>query len=191
MGNFISRRTCAIAGKIILSDGTVHEFDCPTVVAELMLEHPQHFVFELGSLASGNRAIPLSADQKLDLEKAYLMLPMKRGKASLPMTDEVRRIMAKARSVLRPGSVSTHGRILPLFAVMCPAGGIVKGQETVLRRRDCLLEKEEREVPEKPPEGFDARPEYFSRQFSGKGWKPALDTIEEKGVAKKIRHWLF
>ncbi|KAJ8623340.1 hypothetical protein MRB53_031869 [Persea americana] len=190
MGNYLSRRTCAIAGKIILSDGTVHEFDRPMVVAELMLEHPQHFVFELGSLVSGHRPIPLPADQKLDLEKAYLMSPMKRGKAALLKADEIRRIMAKARSVVRPESISGHGRILPMFGLMCPAGGVVEGQEIVSKRKDCLVEKEESKVPEKPPEDFDALPEYFSRQFSGKGWKPTLDTIEEKGI-EKVPHWLF
>ncbi|XXG61363.1 hypothetical protein AAC387_Pa04g3042 [Persea americana] len=109
MGNYVSRRTCAIAGKIILSDGTVHEFDRPMVVAELMLEHPQHFVFELGFLVSSHRPIPLPADQKLDLEKAHLMSPMKPGKAALLKADEIRRIIAKARSVLRPESLSGHG----------------------------------------------------------------------------------
>ncbi|KAJ8619261.1 hypothetical protein MRB53_015447 [Persea americana] len=108
MGNCVSRRTCAIAGKIILSNGTVHEFDRPMVVAELMLEHPQHFVFELGSLVSSHRPIPLPADQKLDLEKAHLMSPMKPGKAALLKADEIGRIIAKARSVLRPESLSGH-----------------------------------------------------------------------------------
>jgi hypothetical protein len=39
---------------------------------------------------------------------------------------------------------------------------------------------------------FESRPEYLSRQLSGKGtWKPSLGTINEKRVEKKIPRWLF
>lgn len=39
-------------------------------------------------------------------------------------------------------------------------------------------------------ESLEAKPEYFSRQLSGKGWKPSLDTIKEKRV-EKVPHWLL
>ena len=36
-----------------------------------------------------------------------------------------------------------------------------------------------------------SRPEYMSRQLSGKGWKPSLDTIKEKKVKTKLSRWLL
>ncbi|XP_058076913.1 uncharacterized protein LOC131225403 [Magnolia sinica] len=191
MGNYISRRTCAIAGKVILTDGSVHKFDEPLSVAELMLDHPQQFVIEFQSIVAGHRPAPLPADQMLEIDKVYLMLPMKRGKAAAFSVDETRRIMDWARFALGSRSFSTTGRILTLLAAVCPmARG--KGEETMLRRKDGLVEKEEEgEGPEFLPENLDGRPEFSSRQLSGKGWKPALDTIKEKGIEKKVSHWLF
>ncbi|KAH7578260.1 hypothetical protein ACOSP7_000517 [Xanthoceras sorbifolium] len=194
MGNFISYGPSDATGKVILSDGSVHEFDKSITVAELMLEHPQEVVVEFKSALSEKRPNPLPADKKLESKKVYLMLPMKRGKPASLSSDEARRVLLSANSVLRSRSLLSSSRFLPLFARMCPA--FTEEQ----RQRFVQLKKEDTEQrplefkfeSEFLPESMDGRPEYLSRQLSGKGtWKPSLDTIKEKKVEKKVSHWLF
>ncbi|XP_077250806.1 uncharacterized protein LOC143890127 [Tasmannia lanceolata] len=185
MGNYISHRNCA--GKIILPDNTVHIFESPVSVAELMLEHPKHFVVEFQSLEAGNRPAPLPADKKLETKKIYLMLPMKSGKAITLSADEARRFLTKARLVLGSRSFFTSMKILSFFAKICPASVRKGGHEFVLRKKEDLVEN----CDGMRSESFAERLEFSSRQFSSKGWKPALDTIKEKVVEKKVTHWLF
>ncbi|KAF8401352.1 hypothetical protein HHK36_012286 [Tetracentron sinense] len=187
MGNYFSHRSSDTTGKVIFLDGMVHEFDKPLTVAELMLENQQQVVVEFKSLVTGAKVTPLPADKKLDMEKVYLMLPMKRGKVAAFSANEVHQILLRAKSILKSGSLLSSSRILPLLYRICPAA-IRAGREHILHRQDSLTNK-----PEKSnwPDVFDERPEYLSRQFSGKGWKPALDTIKEKGIEKKVPHWLY
>ncbi|XP_010259338.1 PREDICTED: uncharacterized protein LOC104598806 [Nelumbo nucifera] len=194
MGNYISHQSAKGTGKVILPDGSVHEFDQPLAVAELMLEHPQQIVVEFHSLAAGNKPAPLPADTMLEMEKVYLMLPMKRGKVAAALSsDEARRIVTRAKSVLSSGSLLSSSRFLPLFARICPAG-IGTGEEAELllhkKNKETLVEKPELEFL---AEMVDIRSEFLclSKQASGKGWKPTLDTIEEKGGERKVPHWLF
>ncbi|XP_034690610.1 uncharacterized protein LOC117918211 [Vitis riparia] len=196
MGNYVSFRPCSAAGKIVLSDGSVHEFIKPVIVAELMLEHPQQVVVELnsGKGSGGKRPSPLPADMKLEMGKVYLMLPMKRGRAVTLSSEEARRVLLRASSVLQSQSFLSSSRLLPFFAKICPAG-TGDGPGYVLNRKEKSLVMESPEERCKPefdlPEALEGRPEYLSRQFSGKGWKPSLDTIEEKKIEKKVPHWLF
>ncbi|XP_034228801.1 uncharacterized protein LOC117637868 isoform X2 [Prunus dulcis] len=91
MGNSISHKQlhASATGKVILSDGSVHQFNKPLTVAELMLEHPQQVVVEFGAAVSEKRPTPLPADMKLDKKKIYLMLPMKRGKPVSLSSQEI------------------------------------------------------------------------------------------------------
>ncbi|KAM2059173.1 hypothetical protein TB1_030776 [Malus domestica] len=193
MGNSISHRKSHATGKVILSDGSVHEFNKPLTVAELMLENPQQVVVEFGSAVSQKRATPLPADLKLDMKKVYLMLPMKRGKPLSLSYEEIRGVLLSANLVLRSRSLT----FLPLFARICPAGD--PGQALVLPNKDKESSMERtsskvvsRYVPEFDlPADLDSRPDYLSRQLSGKStWKPNLDPIKEKKADKKS-HWLF
>uniref|UniRef100_A0A6N2MYT3 Uncharacterized protein n=1 Tax=Salix viminalis TaxID=40686 RepID=A0A6N2MYT3_SALVM len=194
MGNFIayhSSSNSAGIGRVILSDGRVFEFDTPLTAAELMLEYPQQVVVEFRSDLTGKRPAPLPADNKLDLKKVYLMLPKKRGKPASLSSEEARHVLLSANSVLRSRSLLSSSRYFPLFSRICPAGN-----------GEVITQKKELHVEEKPfmekydsdelTEIFESRPEYLSRQLSGKGtWKPSLDTIKEKKIEKKIPHWLF
>lgn len=194
MGNYVSfRPSSATAGKLVLSDGSVHEFIKPVTVAELMLEHPQQVVVEFNSgKGGGKRPSPLPADKKLEMGKVYLMLPMKRGRAATLSSDEARRVLLRASSVLQSQSFLSSARLLPFFAKICPAGAgdgagfLLNGKE-----KSLVVEiPEERCKPEfELPEVLEGR--YLSRQISGKGWKPSLDTIEEKKIERKVSHWLF
>ncbi|XP_061969911.1 uncharacterized protein LOC133692780 [Populus nigra] len=197
MGNYItypnSSSSAAGTGRVILWDGRVFEFDTPLTAAELMLEYPQQVVVEFHSDFTEKRPAPLPADKRLDLKKVYLMLPIKRGKPASLSSGEARRVLLSANSVLRSRSLLSSSRFFPLFARICPSG---TGEEQIF-----VMQKKECHVEEKPAmENYDSelteisesRPEYLSRQLSGKGtWKPSLDTIKEKKVEKKTPHWLF
>jgi len=193
MGNCITYHNSSnSAGRVILSDGRVCEFDKPLTVAELMLEYPQQVVVEFHSYLTEKRPTPLPADKKLEM-KLYLMLPMKPGKPASLSSEEARRVLLSANSVLRSRSSLSSSRFLPLFAMMCPAG-VGEEQKLVMRKKECYVE--EKPATEKYDseltEIFESRPEYLSRQLSGKGtWKPSLGTINEKRVEKKIPRWLF
>ncbi|PON61691.1 multidrug resistance protein ABC transporter family protein [Parasponia andersonii] len=191
MGNSVSHKPPS-HGKVILWDGSVHEFEKPLTAAELMLDHPQHAVVEFQSAVTGKRPTPLPADRKLETKKIYMMVPIRRGKAAALSTDEIHRVLLIANSVLRTRSV----KFLPLFARICPAdyAGIGVSVAKKEKKIEQTIEEKTTYVPVETflPESLDGTPEYLSRQFSGKGWKPSLDTIEEKvTVERKVSHWLF
>ncbi|KAJ6329051.1 hypothetical protein OIU77_010677 [Salix suchowensis] len=115
------------------------------------------------------------------------MLPMKRGKPAPLSSEEAKRVLSSANSVLRSRSTLSSQRFLPLFAMICPAGEVQK-KECHVEEKPAMEKYDSSEITEI----FESRPEYLSRQLSGKGaWKPSLDTIEEKKIEKKIPHWLF
>ncbi|KAJ8748269.1 hypothetical protein K2173_000841 [Erythroxylum novogranatense] len=196
MGNYFTYCSPNSTGKVILSDGRVHEFETPPTAAELMLEYPQQVVVEFHSRLTEKRPIPLPADKKLEIKKLYLMLPMKRGKPPSLSTEEARHVIWTANYVLRSRSMLSASRFLPLFAKICPAG-IGEELERQLSQPKKEYDKEEKPVErcrssEFSPDILDSTvPEYLSRQISGKGWKPSLDTIKEKQVERKVLHWLF
>lgn len=192
MGNSISNRQSQATAKVILSDGSVHEFDNPLTVAELMLEHPQQVVVEFQSAVTGKRPAPLPADEKLEMKKVYLMVPTKRGKPKSLSSEEIRGAILIANSILRSRPLLSSSKLLPLFARICPASTVASGQSFVLPKKENIERRVEiRNMPEFLPESTEGRPEFLIRQYSGKGWKPSLDTIKEKKVETKVSHWLF
>ncbi|XVF72725.1 hypothetical protein PTKIN_Ptkin12aG0143300 [Pterospermum kingtungense] len=203
MGNYVSTvtvRPSDTAGKVILWDGSVMEFSWPLTAAELMLEHPQQVVVEFHPAVNERRPTPLPADQELDMKKVYVMLPMKRGKPTTLSSEEARRVLLSANSVLRSKTTTTSilssSKFLPLFARICSASYIEEiKQKYPLQKKENVCERPEEEArcltSEIFPEILESRPEYLNRQYSGKGWKPSLDTIKEKMVERKVPHWLF
>ncbi|CAI0399054.1 unnamed protein product [Linum tenue] len=206
--------------KVVLSDGTVHESDDSSTVAELMLEHQREVVVEFDSemtisttVSTGRshrRLVPLPADRKLEAGKVYMMLPLKRGKSLSLTSEEARHVLLNASTLLKQSSSSPY-KFVPLFARACTAGSIgghregnfvklVKKETScdeqvmkVVKRTDCkrLVSFFEEEDEEEEDEENKV-PEYLSRQLSGKGWKPTLDTIKEKKIEQqKLPHWLF
>ncbi|KAF5175823.1 multidrug resistance protein ABC transporter family protein [Thalictrum thalictroides] len=179
-----------MTGKVVLSNGTVHEFDQPLTVAELMLEHPQQVVVEFRSLIAGKRVTPLPADKKLDMKNVYLMIPMKIGRTGPLSVDEARQVLQNANNVLRSRALMSSTKLLPLLLGGCKMGITVESNVVVVKKED-IVEKLENNKTEILPINFEERTEFLSRQFSGKGWKPSLDTIKEKKIEKKVSHWLF
>ncbi|KAL5700919.1 hypothetical protein ACHQM5_026316 [Ranunculus cassubicifolius] len=185
MGNYVSNQLFEESGKVVLPNGTIHSFDHPLTVAELMLEHPQQLVVEFNSEMNGNKLTPLPADKKLDMKKVYLMIPKKTGRSGVLSVEEARKVFQNANSVLKSKALlSTAEGLLPLFIKGCKMGGVKVENNTV------LVEKRDNQV-ELSLESLEERTEIFSRQFSSKGWKPSLDTIKEKKLEKKVSHWLF
>ncbi|CAK7348405.1 unnamed protein product [Dovyalis caffra] len=184
MGNYITYHNSSnSAGRVILSDGKVFEFDKPLTVAELMLEYPQQVVVEFHSDLTKKRPTPLPADKKLDKKKVYLMLPLKRGKPASLSSEEARHALLSANSVLRStSSLLSSSKFLPVFARLCTAG-IGEEQNFVMQKKECYVEEKPamEKYDSELEEIFESRPEYLSRQLSGKRmWKPSLDTIKEK-----------
>ncbi|XP_030454942.2 uncharacterized protein LOC115676196 [Syzygium oleosum] len=199
MGNQESRNhSSSGGGKVVLWDGTVHQWEDPGVTAaELMLEHPQQVVVEFYPEARGKRPTPLPADQELDPRKIYLMLPMKRGKPVSLSAEEARHVLFTANSVLRSRSLlNSSSRFLPLFTRMCilgPGGDRYNEHTPQERNQEDEMKAAKRCAIADPimSEIMDGTPDYLSRQLSGKGWKPSLDTIKEKRIEKKVPYWLF
>ncbi|CAN0888839.1 hypothetical protein LINGRAHAP2_LOCUS15950 [Linum grandiflorum] len=187
---FTTVATSTAATKVVLPDGKVHEFHEPLTAAELMLEHPQQVVVEFDSELMTKKAVPLSADKKLDANKVYLMLPVKRGKPLSLSSEEARRVVLSANMALKASSSSV--KFMPVFAKMCTANSTEGHYEGILvklvTRKKESVDKSCEEMKNKLASG----PEYLSRQLSGKGWRPSLDTIKEKKIEQqKLQHWLF
>ncbi|XP_047067298.1 uncharacterized protein LOC124675277 [Lolium rigidum] len=94
MGNFVSAGGSR-GGKIVLPDGTVRALGEPVSVAEVMVEHPCHFVVDARVVSTGAAAkvAALPADDVLHGAGVYVVLPAIRGRVS---ADEVRRVLATA-----------------------------------------------------------------------------------------------
>jgi hypothetical protein len=160
MGNFASAG--GGAGKIVLPDGTVRALGEPVSVAELMVEHPCHFVVDARviSTVGGAKVAALPADDVLHGAGVYVVLPAARGRVS---ADEVRRVLAAAsRPLPRSGSMQ--------------AGGQEQRDEAAAKLEGL----------------GGRRPEFLTREMTSSGpWKPSLRTIEELSLPRKVPHWLF
>ncbi|KAE8703582.1 universal stress protein A-like protein-like isoform X1 [Hibiscus syriacus] len=197
MGNYFSAVICGpsdTSGKVILWDGSIQQFSCPLTAAELMLEYPQQVVAEFHAAVNGKRPVPLPADEKLDVKKVYVMLPVNRGKPITLSSEDARRVLASANAVLRSKSILSFSSLLPLFARICHVNHMQEtGQKYPFQEKGTVRERVEEIgcLTELLPERMEGLPEYFNRQYSGKGWKPSLDTIKEKKFERKVSHWLY
>ncbi|XP_047952445.1 uncharacterized protein LOC125198870 [Salvia hispanica] len=188
MGNAAPRCQPDAAGRVILSDGRVVTYDEPLTAAELMLEHPQHVVVEFKPIASGKKASPLPADQKLEIRKTYLMLRIRKGKPIQLSSEEARRLILGNNVGIKSSALLSCTGLVPLFARILPAIG---GRRRLRGSSDERKEVEEEERLDCFAEILEGRPEFLSRQISGKGWKPSLDPIRENAVKPKVVNWVI
>ncbi|CAL4939044.1 unnamed protein product [Urochloa decumbens] len=208
MGNLVSAGAAAAAarggGKVVMADGSVRALSEPVSVAELMMDHPRHFVVDARVLkqmgrrqqqhhqqgaaggGGGAKVAPLPADHVLGAGGVYVLLPATRGKVS---ADEARRALSAARSLARSRSMPGLRRKLSSR----------KGREEAAADEPAPAQRESAAAAESPedaeaerPDVFEEhRPEFLSRELSSRGWKPSLGTIEERVALKKTPHWLF
>lgn len=209
MGNVTSNQlrnpnTSGGASKVILWNGMVEEFLETLTVAELMMDHPKQVVVEFRHecITGKIKPTPLPADQNLDPDKIYLMLPAnKRGKPLTFSGEEAQRLLMIANTSLqtRTGTVVPGSRFLPLLVRVCAGPGMaadaVSDKFTVRKKKgygDDVAVREkwapEIDVADECEEGGLG---FVSGRRLGKAWKPSLDTIVEKEVEKKVNHWLF
>ena len=200
MGNLVSSVAGAAAasgGKVVMADGSVRALSEPVSVAELMMDHPRHFVVDARVLkeqgrreqqqqhqSGGAKVAPLPADHVLGAGGVYVLLPATRGKVS---AEEARRALSAARSLARSRSMPGLRRKLS------SKKGREEAASDVSAQREATAEPpEEEEADAARPDGFEEhRPEFLSRELSSRGWKPSLRTIEERVAPKKTPHWLF
>jgi len=187
MGNQIARDHGT--GKIVYWDGSVREFHEPLTAAELMMEHPQQVVLDFHSAVKQKRPTPLPADEKLEMRKTYVMVPVKRGKPVGLSSEDSRRILFLVNSALHSKYFVSSSGFLPWLAGLFHT----EREVAVLQKKEEVENVEEKYgFSEFLPEMVEGRPEYLSRQLSGKGWKPSLDTIKEKKkVNTKLSRWLL
>ncbi|XP_047084224.1 uncharacterized protein LOC124695415 [Lolium rigidum] len=141
-----------------------------------------------GRRRGGARKVaPLPADHVLGAGGLYVLLPATRGKVS---ADEARSVLTASRSLAR--SKSMPGGLMRKMSSRKSrdADGSAKHKATT---GVAVAEMERREEPAAAVEdGFeDHRPVFLSRELSCRGWKPSLNTIEERVMPKKVSHWLF
>lgn len=198
MGNLISAGAAAGAsgGKVVMADGSVRALSEPVSVAELMMDHPRHFVVDArvlqqrkGAAAGGaSKVAPLPADHVLGAGGVYVLLPATRGKVS---AEEARRVLTASRSLAR--SRSMPGGLRRKLSSR-------KSREADDADRSAKNEAAEAEMERRDEtaaaatatDGFEEhRPEFLSRELSSRGWRPSLNTIEESVIPKKVSHWLF
>ncbi|XP_051181569.1 uncharacterized protein [Lolium perenne] len=201
MGNLMSAGAGAAAasgGKVVMADGSVRALSEPVSVAELMMDHPRHFVVDArvlqqrkGGAGGGARKVaPLPADHVLGAGGLYVLLPATRGKVS---ADEARRVLTASRSLAR--SKSMPGGLMRKMSTRKSRGaddsaGSAK-REATPAATVAEMERRNEPVPTET-DGFEEhRPEFLSRELSCRGWKPSLNTIEERVMPKKVSHWLF
>lgn len=123
-----------------------------------------------------------------------MMLPIRGGKPASLSSEDIRRVLLCANSALRSRSLLlSSSKVLPWFARACTATTTVTTTTTREYRAEIKKELDvvKMEGEEVGWETAEGRPEYLSRQLSGRGWKPSLDTIKEKKIEKKLSHWLF
>ncbi|KAL1198071.1 hypothetical protein V5N11_001159 [Cardamine amara subsp. amara] len=196
-------------GKVVLSDGRVQNLEEETTVAEIMFDNPQHVVveFDPSSISFNNRyrknkdaiaktvkkkLAPLPADKTLEPGKIYLVLPAKRNggsaikssssSSSVVLTSEEMRKMIFSATAMVRSSFSYYEGILPWFTTRSSKNNNPATDAVVAATSVGRLEAETEE---------EGRPEFLSRQLSGRGWKPSLDPIKEKNAKKKILHQRF
>ncbi|KAF8721540.1 hypothetical protein HU200_023047 [Digitaria exilis] len=212
MGNLVSAGPTAVSsggGKVVMADGSVRALSEPVSVAELMMDHPRHFVVdarvlkELGRRdhhhhkhhhqqqqgTGASKVAPLPADHVLGAGGVYVLLPATRGKVS---ADEARRALSAAKSLARSRSMPA-GLRRKLSSSSSKKGHRDEAGESAQREATTESSHEEEAEEEAPrPDGFEElRPEFLSRELSSRGWKPSLGTIEERVAPKKTPHWLF
>ena len=209
MGNLVSGAAAVRGGgKVVMADGSVRELSEPVSVAELMMDHPRHFVVdarvlkELGrrrehrhhkhrqqQQGGGANVAPLPADHVLGAGGVYVLLPATRGKVS---ADEARRALSAARSLARSRSMPGLRRKLSSSSKNGRRAEATGAEKPAQREATAAGSPEDEAEAARPADGFEEhRPEFLSRELSSRGWKPSLRTIEERVLPKKTPHWLF
>ncbi|XP_019164621.1 PREDICTED: uncharacterized protein LOC109160832 [Ipomoea nil] len=170
MGNLVScsarKGRKAAAARVILPGGEIRRLREPVKAAEIMLEHPTHFLVNAGSLTAGRRFSPLSADQDLESGNVYAAFPMKRLSSVITAADVAVLLVAAKKSPAKRLSAGNAAKV-------SPAEG---GDETPGNDVGRLG----------VTSGFVGQ-EYRHRLSLCRSKKPLLETIIEEPVRTRVR----
>ncbi|GLJ05078.1 hypothetical protein SUGI_0010560 [Cryptomeria japonica] len=143
--------------KLIRFDGGVERIKVKVgmKVAELMLDNPNQFVCNLGSLQAGHRILALPAEEEIEWGNTYVLLPMQKLRCVLSEADmgRIQQLKNKSNAIS-----SSHSKIVPL------------SEEDFVAEKSSLakLVANEEEI------------EKMKMRIGGQRcWKPSLHTIEE------------
>ncbi|KAL6902270.1 hypothetical protein ACP4OV_005146 [Aristida adscensionis] len=211
MGNLVSGGGAAVGasggGKVVMADGSVRALSEPVSVAELMMDHPRHFVVDARALkeqerhqrkqqqggGGGAKVAPLPADHVLGAGGVYVLLPAttRGGKVS---AEEARRALTAARTLARSRSMpgGLRRRLSSSSSSRKSRAPEADADGPASQGGAATAAAVEEDAAGPDADGFEEhRPEFLSRELSCRGWKPSLRTIEERAAPKKVPHWLF
>ncbi|GLJ05080.1 hypothetical protein SUGI_0010580 [Cryptomeria japonica] len=123
-------------------------------VAELMLDNPNQFVCNLGSLQAGHRILAVPAEEEIEAGNTYVLLPMQKLRSMLSESDMGRIQQLKNKSK----AISSYTKILPL------------SQEGIGAKKSSLPKLVANE---------EERARMKIRIGRQRWWKPSLHTIQE------------
>lgn len=172
MGNYVSCTLApplmrnAKATRVILPTGEVKQFREPMKAAQLMLDHPNHFLVNSRSLHINRRFSALAADDDLDFGNVYIFFPMRRIHSVVVAADMTLLFLAANSAAKR--LPAGKARVLP-----------DNGGGGGLRRQG---EENSDGVPRLSLEGVESGFEFQNRLSYCRSRKPVLETINEEPI---------
>jgi hypothetical protein len=157
--------------KVVLSDGTIEEFFKAITVAEVMLDHPQHFVLHSSSTNNPQKKAILPADIELEPGRLYYLLPS-----------------IKFSRPLSPPDVETESAVSKVAPV---DQELRKQQQQQQGDKTDMVKFEDRDSF-----GPDVRSMYIANGYQPNllkcnSWKPRLETINEAGALSRKKFQSF
>eukprot|EP00249_Psilotum_nudum_P034369 c53343_g1_i1 orf=173-790(-) len=174
-------------------NGSITEFHEPMTVAELMLDFPNHFVCHSTALHSAQRISPLSADQALELEQAYILFPMHKMHARFCTEERALVSSVFSTSIIR-GKQPKHcqSKVTPLR---------IDWHTLAKEGTEEAAEAKQRPVSHSPSRAntFQVGGSVELHRGGGthhlirrsKSWTPKLETITESSLSQnRVLQWL-
>lgn len=82
-----AKTSAMVTAKVIFPGGEIQCFYEPVKAAELMLQVPNFFLVSTASLHTGKKISALKADDDLEMNEVYVLLPMKRLNSVVTAAD--------------------------------------------------------------------------------------------------------
>ncbi|GLT52774.1 hypothetical protein SLA2020_261000 [Shorea laevis] len=156
MGNAASCAASIISNgaiKVLFCNGSTHIYTKPVKAADLMLDNPGHFVCDSTTLKVGYRIHGLKAEEELERQQLYFLLPMELLYSVLTH-EEMSSLNYKATKALKYTNFNNLGKIFP----MCMFPSEAKTSEKMAASTSV---------------------DSVERYVKQRSWKPALETIVE------------
>lgn len=155
--------------KVVLSDGTIEEFFKAITVAEVMMDHPQHFVLHSSSTNNPKKAI-LPADIELEPGRLYYLLPS-----------------IKFSRPLSPPDVETESAVTKVVSV----DQELRKQQPQQGDKTDMAKFEDRDAFGPDVRSMCIANGYQPNLLRCSSWKPRLETINEGGALSRKKFQSF